>query len=174
MLDSEDQTDMGARRSQIDQAVQVSPPPPVDPYAGTARKIVVLGESQNWRCAYCGIPMDYSTPRTPRHHAHRHGDQEATVDHVIPRCHGGKATWNNEVAACAWCNTLKGEFSAAIFLEAIALFPDRTRLAFKAALRWMISARAADKRRARKRAKRQRKRARHRQQQQASMVPALP
>ena len=31
-----------------------------------------------------------------------------TVDHVIPRCQGGKSTWNNLVACCMICNQLKG------------------------------------------------------------------
>lgn len=39
-------------------------------------------------CAYCG----------------KYGD---TVDHVIPRCQGGRSTWLNCVAACAKCNGRK-------------------------------------------------------------------
>ena len=31
-----------------------------------------------------------------------------TVDHVIPRCQGGKSTWSNLVAACPACNLSKG------------------------------------------------------------------
>lgn len=31
-----------------------------------------------------------------------------TVDHVIPRCQGGKSTWMNLVAACFECNQRKG------------------------------------------------------------------
>lgn len=42
------------------------------------------------RCAYCG------------------GDA-ATIDHVLPVSRGGKNTWLNTVAACAWCNQRKGD-----------------------------------------------------------------
>jgi 5-methylcytosine-specific restriction endonuclease McrA len=42
------------------------------------------------RCAYCG------------------GDA-ATIDHVVPRCRGGRNTWTNTVAACGRCNSAKGD-----------------------------------------------------------------
>ena len=41
-------------------------------------------------CQYCG----------------RHG--EVTFDHVLPKCRGGKTSWENVVAACAPCNLKKG------------------------------------------------------------------
>ena len=31
-----------------------------------------------------------------------------TVDHVVPRCQGGRSTWTNLVACCLACNTRKG------------------------------------------------------------------
>jgi len=31
-----------------------------------------------------------------------------TFDHVIPRCKGGRTTWENVVAACSSCNLRKG------------------------------------------------------------------
>lgn len=31
-----------------------------------------------------------------------------TLDHVVPRSHGGKSTWSNVVAACKDCNSAKG------------------------------------------------------------------
>jgi len=30
-----------------------------------------------------------------------------TVDHIVPKCAGGKSTWANLVAACADCNRRK-------------------------------------------------------------------
>ena len=33
---------------------------------------------------------------------------EMTFDHVLPRCRGGKTTWDNVVAACSLCNLRKG------------------------------------------------------------------
>lgn len=33
----------------------------------------------------------------------------STIDHVIPRSHGGKNTWKNTVAACSPCNNKKAD-----------------------------------------------------------------
>ncbi|MHB1217190.1 MAG: HNH endonuclease [Alphaproteobacteria bacterium] len=33
---------------------------------------------------------------------------ELTFDHIIPRCRGGRATWDNVVTACTTCNLRKG------------------------------------------------------------------
>ncbi|PQM58424.1 MAG: HNH endonuclease [Rhodobacteraceae bacterium] len=33
---------------------------------------------------------------------------EMTFDHVMPKCRGGKTTWENVVAACSSCNLRKG------------------------------------------------------------------
>ncbi len=43
-----------------------------------------------FRCQYCG-----------------HGE-DLTFDHVIPRAHGGRTTWENVTTACAPCNLRKG------------------------------------------------------------------
>jgi 5-methylcytosine-specific restriction endonuclease McrA len=32
-----------------------------------------------------------------------------TVDHILPRCRGGRNTWLNTVAACDGCNQRKGD-----------------------------------------------------------------
>ena len=45
------------------------------------------------RCQYCSKKM-------PRH--------KSTFDHVIPRCKGGKTTWENIVISCLKCNQKKG------------------------------------------------------------------
>lgn len=44
-------------------------------------------------CQYCGR-------RLPR--------SELSLDHVLPRCRGGKTTWENVVCACIDCNRRKG------------------------------------------------------------------
>jgi 5-methylcytosine-specific restriction endonuclease McrA len=44
------------------------------------------------QCQYCG--------RQP-------GNQELTIDHVIPRAQGGSSTWENCVLACTDCNARK-------------------------------------------------------------------
>ncbi|MGE0846685.1 MAG: HNH endonuclease [Flavobacteriaceae bacterium] len=43
-----------------------------------------------FECQYCG------------------SDDDLTFDHLIPRSHGGKTTWENVVTACAPCNLAKG------------------------------------------------------------------
>jgi 5-methylcytosine-specific restriction endonuclease McrA len=44
-------------------------------------------------CQYCSIELDSTT---------------ATIDHVLPRCRGGKHEWNNIVTCCLKCNRKKG------------------------------------------------------------------
>lgn len=45
------------------------------------------------QCQYCGTAFPSSA---------------LTLDHVLPRCRGGKTTWKNVVTACGPCNRLKG------------------------------------------------------------------
>ena len=45
------------------------------------------------QCQYCGRAV----ART-----------EATYDHVVPRAHGGRTSWENVVIACVTCNQRKG------------------------------------------------------------------
>ncbi|MBV9995464.1 MAG: HNH endonuclease [Caulobacteraceae bacterium] len=52
-----------------------------------------LAESQNWRCAYCGVILDRSN---------------ATLDHVVPRAVGGRSHRLNLVCACLSCNAARG------------------------------------------------------------------
>jgi 5-methylcytosine-specific restriction endonuclease McrA len=47
----------------------------------------------NWTCQYCHKPLTEKT---------------ATMDHVLPVSKGGKTNFNNIVAACPICNSLKG------------------------------------------------------------------
>jgi 5-methylcytosine-specific restriction endonuclease McrA len=44
-------------------------------------------------CQYCGV----ATTRA-----------QLTIDHVVPRAHGGTTEWHNVVAACRSCNHRKG------------------------------------------------------------------
>jgi 5-methylcytosine-specific restriction endonuclease McrA len=46
------------------------------------------------RCVYCAVRLDART---------------ATLDHVMPRAHGGQHDVGNLVAACGPCNRLKGD-----------------------------------------------------------------
>lgn len=47
-------------------------------------------------CQYCGA---------------RPGSAELTIDHVMPRSHGGTSRWDNCVLACVPCNAKKGNRS---------------------------------------------------------------
>ena len=46
-----------------------------------------------WKCQYCATGFK---------------THELTFDHVIPRSRGGRTEWENIVAACRGCNTVKG------------------------------------------------------------------
>jgi hypothetical protein len=49
-----------------------------------------------YKCQYCGTKDSYT---------------ELQIEHVIPRCQGGKTTWNNCVASCRRCNQKKGNMT---------------------------------------------------------------
>lgn len=57
-----------------------------------------IGESQNWRCCYCG---------TRCHDEAGHPDC-FTLDHLKTRASGGTWRRDNLVGACACCNTKRG------------------------------------------------------------------
>src|SRR5207249_9625457 len=46
----------------------------------------------HFTCQYCGA---------------RPGSAELTIDHVVPRSHGGTSSWENCVLACVTCNRHK-------------------------------------------------------------------
>jgi len=53
---------------------------------------VNLMTRDGFRCQYCGV---------------KHPMRELTFDHVKPRSHGGRTTWENIVTACYACNRRK-------------------------------------------------------------------
>lgn len=69
-----------------------------------------------FRCQYCG------------------SRGEMTFDHVIPRCRGGRTTWDNVVAACGPCNLRKGSRTlkaAGMTMRRAARRPDAMELQSK-------------------------------------------
>ena len=50
----------------------------------------------NFTCQYCGK-----------------GTKKLTIDHIQPRCKGGKHTWENVVSACSKCNHKKAGLTPA-------------------------------------------------------------
>ena len=64
---------------------------------------------------YVRVPFGRSVPvsrrgvlRRDRHLCAYCGTTAGTVDHVLPRSRGGGDTWENLVACCLRCNSLKG------------------------------------------------------------------
>ncbi len=50
----------------------------------------------NYTCQYCGA---------------RPGSELLSIDHVVPRCRGGRSSWDNCVLACLECNKKKASRS---------------------------------------------------------------
>ena len=78
-------------------------------------KINILGEAQNWRCAYCGIRCDGG------HNA----DDAPSRDHVIPKAaFRGRPIyehldWSNEIMACRLCNSHRGAMYARAYFQMV-------------------------------------------------------
>jgi 5-methylcytosine-specific restriction endonuclease McrA len=65
-------------------------------YVARRRKKVALTKKNvllrdDYTCAYCVAA----------------GGRDMTVDHVVPRSHGGRSVWENLVACCSACNARK-------------------------------------------------------------------
>jgi len=66
----------------------------------------------HFTCLYCGCQP---------------GVKNLTIDHVVPRCKGGKTDWTNVVAACSKCNSRKGDkipYDARMVLKREPFKPD--------------------------------------------------
>lgn len=62
--------------------------------ARCTRKNILLRDKQ--QCQYCGVHCSNAT---------------ASIDHIVPRCRGGRTSWENVVVACHDCNRKKGDKS---------------------------------------------------------------
>lgn len=105
-------------RAQLDQLLSKLPPvpvprkdlPPLPPPVRSADRARVRHEmlirhidDQRNRCAYCGNMMGV------RFGGFSAYERRATLDHVIPKCRGGRDTLANTVAACSVCNAGKAD-----------------------------------------------------------------
>lgn len=63
-------------------------------YVRFSRENIYLRDG--YRCQYCDKQFKH---------------KDLTLDHVVPRCHGGRTTWKNIVACCVRCNRRKGSLS---------------------------------------------------------------
>lgn len=71
-------------------------------------------EHQDRKCAYChAVFVIGKIPGLE--------DRQATIDHILPRSLGGEDTPHNTLAACAFCNGLKGSSKLGDFLVDPAL-----------------------------------------------------
>ena len=64
----------------------------VNPTVSRFRKRVLFNRD-DWSCQYCGKKLGWGN---------------VTIDHVLPKCRGGKTTWKNCVVCCKNCNKVKG------------------------------------------------------------------
>lgn len=60
-------------------------------------------ERDGYTCQYCGIK-----PPSKRQALKWMEENSLNLDHVLPRAHGGKTTWDNVVTSCYKCNSKKG------------------------------------------------------------------
>jgi len=92
---------LATRDGKVVRSVSVSVPYPsilrLSVYIHVPYKKIILSRKNilrrdGHRCQYCG--------RT---------DQTLTIDHIIPKAHGGEDTWENLTSACVQCNNRKGD-----------------------------------------------------------------
>jgi len=64
----------------------------VNPTVSRFRKRILYNRD-DWSCQYCAKKLSWTS---------------ITIDHVVPKCRGGKTTWRNCVVCCKNCNKNKG------------------------------------------------------------------
>ncbi len=98
-----------------------------------------LFNQQNGKCYYCDSAM-YMKRDTPL---------RCTIDHIVPRCEGGKSDYGNIVAACSFCNGQKGAMDAHAFIifAHSPAYKERLHLRDHGVLRSTAQKRKAKKRR---------------------------
>lgn len=74
-----------------------------------------LGESQNWKCCWCGVEC---VPEP-------NFSNSATIEHVQPRSLGGSDDWENLAMACASCNHRRGTMSIEDMMSGRVVQPNK-------------------------------------------------
>lgn len=64
---------------------------------------MALYARDNWTCQICRDPVDYT--------ADPNSDWYPSIDHIVPRSHGGTHEWENLRLAHTWCNSVRGDMS---------------------------------------------------------------
>lgn len=81
------------------------------------RKLLVcLGESQNWRCCYCGTQTETTF------HSGLKDEYKPTFEYVTPTSKGGANHPDNLVMACYRCNRLRGNTDLNAFLRQLTYY----------------------------------------------------
>ena len=73
------------------------------------RWLLFYVEHQDQKCAYCHVRLKIGMVPGLE-------DRQATIDHILPRSLGGEDSTQNTLAACAFCNVLKGSTKLSDFL----------------------------------------------------------
>lgn len=90
----------------------------------------------NWQCVWCGVAV--GTPKgEPR--------PIATLDHVIPRAHGGINAAHNLITACMQCNRERCDATAFLFALNRAICAGPSGLDSSRAERWEAAARILER-----------------------------
>jgi 5-methylcytosine-specific restriction endonuclease McrA len=63
----------------------------------------------DWKCQYCGKDRDFVYSKRYKDERYAGKKVHLTIDHVTPRAHGGKTSYDNCVTACEECNQLKAD-----------------------------------------------------------------
>jgi 5-methylcytosine-specific restriction endonuclease McrA len=105
----EKETDL--KQLEIDRAWQAHLTEPENGAKVRRKWLLFYFEHQDQKCAYCHVPLLLGK-------APRLEDRQATIDHIFPRSLGGEDEPSNTLAACAFCNALKGSSALSDFLLA--------------------------------------------------------
>lgn len=71
------------------------------------KRLAGLMKIHKGQCIYCKCPVVVRSYKDRR-------EDNATIDHIIPKSHGGGDGWKNLTLSCLACNESKGDGPAAM------------------------------------------------------------